>query len=799
KKKIILILIAALIFICLLIGGLYAFNVLNEQDNGTKIKIPINYNQYKPQILIGQEKNLISIINVPKSQKIYKYLSTTTITNTQADGQIAVTRTVSEHDFGLVCSELTEEYFEMLVYIKKTQNYDLDDKEKSLKERVGFPEMLTNPDKEDQNRNMVQEKPIIQQNNERLLQEPEEEGQEDIKDPEEEKMKQRIREKQKKQEKESGGLTTEKEQNFQRRILGIEDIQPQYSAQVQPNGEGTLNKEYAQGKSIGENSERQVSYDQQSKIQNGALLESKASSSCSFDDNKNGQNKDPSLTGKMDIKTDVVLSFVKQEDKMEDKFFNQLMEYFKNMSSWNYTWEQAKNEHQASLEKTQNGPDDKQNLRELADEQDFDEKAEGKQKPMGDIIQKPIFRKTLSSFELGADIRSECTSSESYSKQDICKASLWSYFNGVTAKLIERKTRINVSKLIKQYQYIQHLFQTKLNIVKDDILGGITKVQDNINNIIDQVEDFLDIKRNPVMKELLGVVYNDELNVVSQINQFELLINKTLEAVSSMNIDGGLIWQKLSGKVEQSRKEVKGEIEEKQPDAGAKGRRVRVLGIFDREDETDNSTLNQNYGQAEKAISEFNDANQLDVKNNVESYKKQCEENAENSGQLYSGVIGQIISQIQFETRIQFQAISLDWEYTQYYVTPIGITLVFKIYAGWRVGFIFTIKFKNAILDISVGVNTYVVAGGSIGISILIAEFGAYLEGKFLDTTLTVGIALKVLERFKGCVYIDAQFTPITIRFGIYYKILFFSRKDLFEPIQWTGPSYYKRLSEYCW
>ena len=50
-------------------------------------------------------------------------------------------------------------------------------------------------------------------------------------------------------------------------------------------------------------------------------------------------------------------------------------------------------------------------------------------------------------------------------------------------------------------------------------------------------------------------------------------------------------------------------------------------------------------------------------------------------------------------------------------------------------------------MDLSAGVNTCVLIGGEVGVSVLIAEVGGYIEGNFLDTTLTVGVALKVLER----------------------------------------------------
>ncbi|KAL4490910.1 hypothetical protein ABPG72_008646 [Tetrahymena utriculariae] len=114
-------------------------------------------------------------------------------------------------------------------------------------------------------------------------------------------------------------------------------------------------------------------------------------------------------------------------------------------------------------------------------------------------------------------------------------------------------------------------------------------------------------------------------------------------------------------------------------------------------------------------------------------------------------------------------------EYVYYYPTPIGVAIKLKLSASWNAGFNLNLSFKNATLDLSAGVNTKVNVLGEVSASFVIAEVGAYAEGTFLETSVTTGKKLQVLNYFHGNFYVDGIFKSYSVKIGIYYMCYFHS------------------------
>lgn len=55
----------------------------------------------------------------------------------------------------------------------------------------------------------------------------------------------------------------------------------------------------------------------------------------------------------------------------------------------------------------------------------------------------------------------------------------------------------------------------------------------------------------------------------------------------------------------------------------------------------------------------------------------------------------------------------------------------------------------------------------------MVAEIGGYAEGTFLDSTVTAGVNLQVMNNFKGSYYFDGSFKPFDVKVGIYYQYYF--------------------------
>lgn len=162
------------------------------------------------------------------------------------------------------------------------------------------------------------------------------------------------------------------------------------------------------------------------------------------------------------------------------------------MSTWDYTLQQAQDAHNAMFRKTQADgipaedesiEADKKKIRRLAVD-----------KIIGEAIYKPIYRKNFASMEFGADLKSECVESGMIGEDDICTVGLYSFFNNSTQKLVEKKTRLNVSKILKYYQYIQHILTFKMDEAKGTISDKLNKVNDALNGVMDQLEMLIDVQ-----------------------------------------------------------------------------------------------------------------------------------------------------------------------------------------------------------------------------------------------------------------------------------------------------------------
>lgn len=128
-----------------------------------------------------------------------------------------------------------------------------------------------------------------------------------------------------------------------------------------------------------------------------------------------------------------------------------------------------------------------------------------------------------------------------------------------------------------------------------------------------------------------------------------------------------------------------------------------------------------------------------------------------------------MIANADFKQDFNFPSINLPIEYIYIYPTPIGVAIKLRLAASWNTGIGMSFAFKNATLDFSTKVNTKVIVTGEVSASILIAEVGGYAQGTFLDSSITAGIHLEVMNNYKGNYYFDGSFSPFEVKVGIYY------------------------------
>ncbi|EAR82253.1 transmembrane protein, putative (macronuclear) [Tetrahymena thermophila SB210] len=580
--------LAILLAIGVILGVVLALTLKsnNQSDFQEVIKIPANYAKYKSTVDHGQENNLVKIIHVPKSQKIYEYKLYNNQTTISGDGQKSVTNSLIVHQFGLLCSDVTKDEFKMFIYIIDTKMYENDKLNSQL---TGFPKIYEKEIAAGAKRNLQQaQNPEdgMREGNEFLTEESDKSLENEYAPLNEQEIKllaskgisadqfyssrypiiqftldknSRVKSIQQPinlrldifqvylniieqvtpivqsdlyKITDQNGNKRRMLLNYEQRILSGEKVQPELQANIDKNGQANLNKQYEQNKINDNDSTQKSNYSQDSVIQNGALLESKAKSDFKIEDNKVEENEDMPLFQGIEMNSECKISFVSQEDEVNDNFINLIMTTFDGMSVLSQTYDEAIDTYNTVFNtSTQDGES----------QTDLDgEKVTGsrllaeKNSNLSPPIQKPIFRKNVASFEFGADVRSECNDSGLVSKEDICSVGLYSFFNGASVKLIERQTKVNVSKILKLYQYIQHVVKDKLDIVKENVTGRLTRIKNSIDKLMDDFETVITVEKNPLLKVIYDVVNNDELQIFDLISKFEQVLQASVTTISKL-------------------------------------------------------------------------------------------------------------------------------------------------------------------------------------------------------------------------------------------------------------------------
>ncbi|KAL4460434.1 hypothetical protein ABPG74_000185 [Tetrahymena malaccensis] len=593
NKKKIWIGLGVFFVIAILVGGIVAYTQVNKSGSSNStpfvptIQVPANYAKFQSSIDQGQEKNLVKIIQVPETLKYYDYTLNNEQTTTSGDGKTKVSISTIIHRIGLFCSSVDDHEFDMYLFFKETT---MKDDGKVTNTYQGFPGMLNLNNNNSTGRFLKKDDQISQQNSEFLASSsiqslaneynPLTQNEIDMLKKKGISVEQYLTssypiirfklgkdgsilriylpinmrydllqvylnvmeqiapivnsENYKINQKDSNGKSRilEAKNQFYQRILG-EAVPADMEATVDENGQGLLKKSFNQDKTSSGSGKESLSYTQNSKIQNGALLESNVSSGFSMSDNKNSSSKDDmSVIKGIDLKSDCSIKFAEMVENVPMEQINQIISTQTKMSTWDYTLQQAQDAHAAMFKKTQ-----AKGIPEDEEEDNPKGRLLAADQVIGETIYKPIYRKNFASMEFGADLKSECIQSGTISEDgndDICTVGLYSFFNNSTQKLVEKKTRLNVSKILKYYQYIQHILAFKMDEAKGTVSAKLNKINDSLNGVLDQLEMLIDVQQNPAIKDIYNAINNDELQIISTIQNFEKLINTSLKNIAEL-------------------------------------------------------------------------------------------------------------------------------------------------------------------------------------------------------------------------------------------------------------------------
>ncbi|KAL4466267.1 hypothetical protein ABPG73_005188 [Tetrahymena malaccensis] len=313
----------------------------------------------------------------------------------------------------------------------------------------------------------------------------------------------------------------------QERILNNKLVEPVYDAKIQDSGVINASKQYQTFDERNDNKTRtHADYKQTSSIMNGALSTSQVSSKFSLEDDLVDQNDNSQpLFSKLSMNSNCIINFVSQEDVMDQSFLKTLVEDQENMSVLEMTWDQAIANYNSVFNQNKQASS-------LVNEESHNLRVLQQAKSYSSSITKPIFRKTYASMEFGADLKSEC--SDATTSGDICNVGLYSYFNGDSMKILEKNTTVNISKVLKIYQYITNILNDKIFVVSDSIQKNIDAVSFALDDILNKVDYTISVDQNPILSQYKSIVQGDSLNIIAQIKQIEQLIQVTLNSVNQL-------------------------------------------------------------------------------------------------------------------------------------------------------------------------------------------------------------------------------------------------------------------------
>ncbi|EAR92922.1 transmembrane protein, putative (macronuclear) [Tetrahymena thermophila SB210] len=583
KKKKTLIIAGILVAILLASAGIAGYVLYNQlQEKSDSPQIPVTFPKYKEQIMAGQEQNLLKIIHVPKTLRVYEY----TLYNLQKTQQSQELENESfsktTHKLGLVCTNVTESSFDMMLYVMESTFIDNTTNKNST--LSGYPSLKENrPQRrflKGEIESVTQEESNIDSSIFREF-EPLSQNEVEIlkaKNITEEQyyfsylpiirftmsknglinyVQQPINLRYDlhsvflnileqispvvlkdfysivQQEPTKNGnkrVLQFAKQQYSQRMLNNQESQPNLEAQVATDVNGNLQKSFSQTNNKENYAVENTSYTQNTTIINGALKSSQVESIFSMSDNSNNQEHQAPLMKNIGMNSNCTITFMYQNDEMDSNLYDQLKEDQENMAVLELTWNEAIDIYNKVFNQSyQTHTKSKQNEQKRA--------LEGQDGKAMKTVLKPIFRQNYASIDFGADVKSECVEAAIISGDDICTVGLYSYFNGNSMLVAEKQTKINISQVLKYYQYIQYILSDKIVTVKGKLQNHIETISNQLNDIMTRVDIMLDIQQNPVLKDIYNVVYKDELKIISQINQIELFINTAIKNVNKIAED----------------------------------------------------------------------------------------------------------------------------------------------------------------------------------------------------------------------------------------------------------------------
>ncbi|EAR84813.1 transmembrane protein, putative (macronuclear) [Tetrahymena thermophila SB210] len=556
KKQKIIISLSLLLVMSGILAGIVAYKVITDKNNSQRAtpQIPATYSNYESKIIAGQQNNLIKIIHVPQSQRIYDYeiVNNRIIKNIDSSSQAATQS--SSYRFGVVCLNVNETEFDMILYFIESK---IPTSQNSTLLFQDYPPVQNNQDNNSTSENGKPNTDNVNHFDSSNLNQLSNLSQQEIQilkskniDPQDflksnlpiirfQVLKSgQISSIQKPlnmrydlqqiilnlleqispivlkdyynlyQSTNDGNkrMLKARTQKFIKRVLNNENVPVNLEASVTSNLAGQFSKSYSDLQND-QDTQHQTSYNQVNSFQNGALESSDVKSTVKLSPSKDDSDQSQQIFQGMQVQSQGQISFVSQQDEVDPQFLQQLEQDFEDMLKYNLSWEQAQ-ELQNKVQKFENQNDITSNAGRLLQSQPSNQKVVGK------AIQSNIFKNQFASIDLQSDYYSECDQNSTV-QQINCYSGFIGKFQGKSQQLQQQNisqtySNGSIDKRVQQLNYVKNNVYNLMGNVTQQVSNQVQAAIDLINSLISRSSSF----QNNVIQNLSNIT-NQNIQILN--------------------------------------------------------------------------------------------------------------------------------------------------------------------------------------------------------------------------------------------------------------------------------------------
>ncbi|KAL4436293.1 hypothetical protein ABPG74_015884 [Tetrahymena malaccensis] len=521
---------------------------INKNKNAPHI--PITYAAFQQDIMAGQQDNLIQIINVPNTQRQYTYTLINNRTIINSDGQTQIVSIPSVYSFNVVCLNVNQSEFDMILYFTQSNITALDNSSQTFQDyplnQGNTPQDITvqsadqsgllfDPSNFNQLQNLNPQEiqilkslnidsqdflnsnlpivrfQILKSGQVGLIQKPLNMRYDlqqillNILEQISPNVLKSIYNTYQYSQEGNKRMLKGSLKNTTNRFMNAQKNQTILDAKVLSDYDGKLQK--LQDNAKADDNTYQTHYIQNLLFQNGALSSSNISSQLQIFSNLQSLNQDLNVFRSAEMNSQGQIQFVSQQDSIDSSFLKKLIQDQEEMLKLNLTWQQAY-DLQNKVQQYENYKNISANTGRIIQTQLLSQKIIGKS------IDTPVFQNQFTSINLQSNFFSECDN-DSAQQQINCRSGFKAIFKDQIQQLQQQNisqiySNGNIDKKTKQLNYVKNNVYYLMGNVTQQISKQVQTAINLINSLINRSSSF----QNNVIQNLSNTV-NQNIQILN--------------------------------------------------------------------------------------------------------------------------------------------------------------------------------------------------------------------------------------------------------------------------------------------